>query len=133
MDNSKSHNIFATAAAIFVLAVVIVGSVFALYGCVAFGKNFSRHQKVADANNQVLINEIQIKQTSQLVKVQQQKADIKVAEANGIAQAQAIINGTLTPLYLQHEAIQAQESQSNKIIYVPSGAQGIPIVQTINP
>lgn len=96
-------------------------------------KSFSRYQKRADANNQVTINEIQIKQTGQLVQVQKQKAQIKIEEAKGIAEAQRLINNTLTPLYLQHEAIQAQETQSNKIIYVPSGNQGIPLVQTVNP
>lgn len=96
-------------------------------------KTVHRGQKVADAKNQITINSIQIQQTQQLVKVAQQKADIKIAEAHGIEEAQRIINNTLTPLYLQHEAIQAQESQSNKIIYVPSGSQGIPIVNAVNP
>lgn len=96
-------------------------------------RNYSRGQKRADAQNQVAINEIQIKQTAQLVQVQTQKAQVRVEEAKGIAESQRLINNTLTPLYLQHEAIQSQESQSNKIIYVPSGNQGIPMVQTVNP
>ncbi len=111
------------------LLLLIVAS----FGLRAFGKGFSRYQKLADERNQIQVNEIQIQQTKQLVQVQEQKAQIKVAEAQGIAEAQRIINGTLTPLYLQHEAIQAQETQSNKIIYVPSGNQGIPIVNAINP
>lgn len=111
---------------------VIAGVV--VIGGLSFGvPAFNRYQRLADEQNQVQVNEIQIQQTKQLVQVQQQKAQIKVAEANGIAEAQRIINNTLTPLYLQHEAIQAQESQSNKIIYVPSGNQGIPLVNTVNP
>lgn len=125
-------NILLTAFVIAVLFAVIIGGLFGLYGFVGFAKNFSRHQRLADERNQIQVNEIQIQQTKQLVQVQQQKAQIKVAEAHGIAESQAIINGTLTPQYLQHEAIQAQESQSNKIIYVPSGNQGIPLVQTTN-
>ena len=35
-------------------------------------------------------------------------AEIRVEEAKGIAEAQRIINATLTPYYLQHEAIGAQ-------------------------
>lgn len=92
---------------------------------------YNRYQKLADETNQVQVNEIQIQQTKQLVQVAQQKADIKIEEAKGIAEAQRIINDTLTPLYLQHEAIQAQETQSNKIIYVPAGNQGIPLVNTV--
>lgn len=125
-------NILITALCIAIVFAVIIGGLFGLYGFAGFAKNFHRHQKLADARNQVTLNEIQIQQTRQLVQVQQQKAQIKVAEAHGIAESQAIINGTLTPQYLQHEAIQAQESQSNKIIYVPSGNQGIPLVQTTN-
>lgn len=110
--------------------VVFIGLIIGVW---AGFKTMSRSQRLADERNQVQINEIQIQQTGQLVQVQKQKAQIKVAEANGIAEAQRIINNTLTPLYLQHEAIQAQESQSNKIIYVPSGNQGIPLVNAINP
>lgn len=111
-----------------VALLVIFGSII---GVAAIGRGFGRSQRLADERNQIQVNEIQIQQTKQLVQVAQQKAQITVAQANGIAESQRIINGTLTPLYLQHEAIQAQESQSNKIIYVPSGDQGIPLVQTV--
>lgn len=117
----------------FVTMLTIVTVLALFFGLVATIKTFGRYQRRADANNQVTLNEIQIKQTGQLVQVQKQKAQIRIEEAKGIAKAQELINGTLTPLYLQHEAIQSQESQSNKIIYVPSGAQGIPLVQTVNP
>ena len=100
----------------------------------AFGiPSYARYQRLANERNLTQVNDIMIAQTQQLVQVQIQKARIKVEEAKGIAEAQRIINGTLTPLYLQHEAIQAQETQSNKIIYVPSGSQGIPLVNTVNP
>lgn len=113
----------------FILGLVGLGINYIAHGL----RNYSRGQRLADERNQVLVNEIQIQQTHQLVQVAQQKAQIKVEEAKGIAESQRIINNTLTPLYLQHEAIQAQESQSNKIIYVPSGNQGIPLVNAINP
>jgi hypothetical protein len=134
MEDKRNYNwaigwLVGTVVTVLILAIIGLGINYLAHGL----RNYGRGQKLADARNQVLINEIQIQQTHQLVQVQQQKAQIKVAEANGIAEAQRIINGTLTPLYLQHEAIQAQESQSNKIIYVPSGNQGIPLVQTVTP
>lgn len=132
MEEGHSNTLI-WAVVIGVLFAVIIGGLFGLYGFAGFAKNFSRHQRLADERNQVQVNEIQIQQTKQLVQVAQQKADIKVQEAYGIAKSQEIINNTLTPLYLQHEAIQAQESQSNKIIYVPSGNQGIPLVNAVNP
>jgi Na+/glutamate symporter len=131
--NDTHENLGITALLIGLIFAVIIGGLFGLYGFAGFAKNFHRHQKLADARNQVQLNSIQIQQTKQLVQVQQQKAQIKIAEAHGIEEAQRIINNTLTPLYLQHEAIQAQESQSNKIIYVPAGNQGIPIVNAVNP
>ncbi len=91
-----------------------------------------------DENNQVQVNDIQIQQTEQLVNVERQKAQIKIAEAQGIAAAQRIINGTLTPQYLQHEAIAAQQaaaenSSHTETIYIPSGSQGIPFVGNVHP
>ena len=61
-----------------------------------------------------------------------QDAEIKITEAGGIAEAQKIINETLTPNYLQHEAIMAQQKLANSpnttIIYIPVGQSGIPVV-----
>jgi len=63
-------------------------------------------------------------------------AEIRIEEARGIAEAQKIINSTLTRNYLQHEAINAQlkmaSSPNHTTVYIPSGANGIPIVGTLN-
>lgn len=62
-------------------------------------------------------------------------AKIRIEEAKGIAAAQKIINRTLTVNYLQHEAIQAQlkmaESPNHTTVYIPSGANGIPIMESL--
>ena len=62
-------------------------------------------------------------------------AEIRIEEARGIAEAQRIINSTLTQNYLQHEAINAQlkmaSSPNHTTVYIPSGANGIPIVETL--
>jgi hypothetical protein len=61
-------------------------------------------------------------------------AEIKIEEAKGIAEAQRIINATLTSNYLQHEAIQAQREMANSpnhtTVYIPVGSNGIPIIYT---
>jgi len=112
------------------LLLVIVAP---MYGLPSYG----RYQRLQNEHNQTSVNDIQIAQTQQLVKVQQQKAQIQIAQAIGIAKAQEIIKSTLTPAYLQYEAIEAQKAEINSpnhtIIYVPSGANGIPLVQTTNP
>jgi type II secretory pathway pseudopilin PulG len=113
-------------------AVVAVLVVLAGWGIPAY----ARYQARQDAANQIQLNALRIQQTQQLVQVESQKAQIKVTEARGIAEAQQIINATLTDKYLQHEAIQAQEkmadSPNHTTIYIPSGQNGIPLVRTVN-
>jgi hypothetical protein len=111
-------------------------AVVGLFVGLLFGfKAYSRYQARQDANNVVSINEIKIKQQEQLIQVEKQKAEIRIVEAQGIAESQKIINATLTDKYLQHEAIQAQEKMANSpnhtTIYIPSGQNGIPLVKTI--
>jgi regulator of protease activity HflC (stomatin/prohibitin superfamily) len=64
--------------------------------------------------------------------IAQRDAEIRIEEAKGIAEAQKIINATLTPNYLQHEAIQAQrkmaDSPNHTTVYIPVGQNGIPLV-----
>jgi regulator of protease activity HflC (stomatin/prohibitin superfamily) len=64
-------------------------------------------------------------------------AEIRVEEAKGIATAQRIINETLTPNYLQHEAIGAQlkmaDAPNHTTVYIPVGNNGLPLVHTPSP
>lgn len=66
--------------------------------------------------------------------IAQRDAEIRIEEAKGIAEAQKIINATLTPNYLQHEAIQAQRTMANApnhtTVYIPVGPNGLPLVHT---
>jgi regulator of protease activity HflC (stomatin/prohibitin superfamily) len=68
--------------------------------------------------------------------IAQRDAEIKVEEAKGIAEAQRIINQTLTQNYLQHEAIAAQSlmagSPNHTTVYIPVGNNGIPLVNTVD-
>ena len=117
-----------------VLVIVIVG---AIIGGLMFGiPAFSRYQKRADANNEVQVNEIRIKQQEQLIQVEKQNAEIRVEEAKGIAESQNIINESLTGDYLQYLAIKAQEkmasSPNHTQIYIPVGTNGIPLLKTID-
>ena len=97
---------------------------------------YARYQTVLNAKNQVKVNEIMIAQQKQLIEVEQRKAMIRVEEAKGIAESQRIIDASLTLNYLQYLAIKAQEkmagSPSHTQIYIPSGANGIPLVKTVD-
>jgi regulator of protease activity HflC (stomatin/prohibitin superfamily) len=73
-----------------------------------------------------------LEQTTIEIQTAKAKAQIREAEADGIAKAMDTINAKLTPLYVQYEAIQAQEKMVNapnhSTIYIPVGANGVPIV-----
>lgn len=109
----------------------------AVLGLVLWGVPvYNRYQTRANEANKIQVNELQIRQTEQLVQVEKQKAQIRIVDAQGIAEAQQIINATLTDRYLQHEAIQAQLQMANSpnhtTIYIPSGNNGIPLVKTVD-
>lgn len=64
----------------------------------------------------------------------QQEAEIRIIEAEGLAKAQRIINSTLTPFYLQHEAIQAYRelagSENTTFVILPTSpnSSGMPLI-----
>ncbi len=90
---------------------------------------------VAKAVEKKLAAEQLLEEKETQKEIAKRDAEIKIEEAKGIAEAQRIINSTLTANYLQHEAIQAQLAMSNSpnhtTVYIPSGKNGIPVVKTV--
>ncbi|OHD53882.1 MAG: hypothetical protein A2Y33_05210 [Spirochaetes bacterium GWF1_51_8] len=76
---------------------------------------------------------IQSQQEAEAMEYKKQKAmmeaEIKIVEAKGLAEAQKIINSTLSANYLQHEAIQAYQSLANSdnttFIIMPTSPNGV--------
>ncbi len=68
------------------------------------------------------------------VEIARKDAEKRIVEAEGIAKATQIIQQRLTPLYIQHEAIEAQKAmvggENHTTIYIPVGPMGVPIVST---
>lgn len=113
--------------------VVLALSIVLLVGSVAGCKSFNRYQKRADAENNVKVLKINIKGQLQRVEIAKQKAEIRKQEAIGIRHAQDEIALTLTPLYVQHEMIQAMRESGAATIYIPTDpASGLPVVTTRN-
>jgi hypothetical protein len=111
------------------VAIVAVWVIFASVG---------RWQARNDAQNQVHISAIEIQNQEQRVQIAKQQAEIRQQDAIGVREAQDEIAKTLTPLYVQYEMVQALQAiatsgRNNSIVYVPSGANGIPLVSTVNP
>jgi hypothetical protein len=123
----------AEAAMVVLVIVLLVLLVAGFFGLGFLWKGYSRYQKRADAENQVKVTEIQIRNQEQRVKIANQKAEIRYVEATGIRRAQDQISGTLTPLYVQHEMIQAMSESGAATIYIPTDpASGLPVVTTRN-
>jgi len=116
---------------------ILVGGLFGF-------KAFKRYQKRQDAQNNVAVTKINIERAQQQAKVVNAEIQATVANAQkkyqesiGIRRAQDEIQSTLTPLYVQHEAIQAQlamaRSENHTMIWAPSGTNGAPLVFPQNP
>lgn len=117
------------------VGVTLLCVVLLVAGC-AGSKSFSRYQKRADAKNEVTVVHTKIKVAEQQAKVNRAEIEATKAEAEkryqesiGIRRSQDEISRTLTPLYVQHEAI--QKLPEAKAIYVPAGANGIPQVYDV--
>lgn len=115
---------------------VILGTILVvalIIGVMFAGPMYSRYQKRANAHNDVSVSAIQIQNQAQLIKVAQQQAQIKKQTAIGQKLANEEIAKRLTPLFVQYEMIQALQSiaesgRNNTVIYIPSGASGVPLI-----
>ncbi len=94
--------------------------------------NIDYPEVVAKAVEKKLASLQVLEEKSTQKEIAMRDAEIRVEEAKGIAEAQRIINETLTPYYLQHEAIGAQlqmaESPNHTTVYIPVGSNGLPLV-----
>lgn len=121
--------------------LVVIALCIALIVGVITGVNaWSRGQARANARNNVSITGIQIQNQRQYARViaahnatVTAQAQQRYLESVGIRRAQDEISRTLTPLYVQHEAIQALQAiatsgRNNTVVYVPAGQNGVPLV-----
>ena len=111
------------------------GTPFTIIGVVI--GNIQYPQAVADSVANKLAATQVLEQTTIEIQTAKAKAQIREAEAEGVAKAMDTINQKLTPLYVQYEAIQAQQKMVNSPnhteVYIPVGPMGVPIVATMKP
>ena len=98
-------------------------------------RNVTLPTRVTDAIEKKLQADQEAQQMEFVLIKAEKEAEVKIVEANGLAEAQRIINTSLTDRYLQHEAIQAQskmaDSPNHTQVYIPVGNNGIPLVKMI--
>lgn len=103
---------------------------------------YGRYQKRADAHNDVSVTHIKIQQAQQQAQINRAQIAATAAEAQkryvqsvGVRRAQDEIQSTLTPLYVQWEAVQAQlamaHSENHTMIWAPAGTNGTPLQPTL--
>jgi hypothetical protein len=102
---------------------------------------YQRAQQRTDAHNRVELTRIERNRArAQTLVARAQiatteaRAQARYQDAIGARRAQDEISRTLTARYLQYQAIQAQQAvatsgRNNTLIYLPSGAGGVPLVQ----
>lgn len=97
--------------------------------------NIQYPKAVADSVANKLAATQVLEQTTIEIQTAKARAQIREAEADGIAKAMQTINERLSPLYVQYEAIQAQQkmvnSQNHTEVYIPVGPMGVPLVGAI--
>jgi predicted histidine transporter YuiF (NhaC family) len=139
MNQSKTREIIDIAVATIIAIVALAVLIGTLIAMLSGYKAWHRAQQRADANNRVRVTAINIRTAQQQAKVVAANddrvralADQRLIAARGIRNAQDEIQSTLTPLYVQFEAVQAQlamaKSQNHTIIYVPAGTNGTPVI-----
>jgi len=109
------------------------GTPFTIIGVVI--GNIQYPQTVAESVANKLAATQVLEQTTIEIQTAKAKAQIREAEAEGIAKAMETINQKLSPLYVQYEAIQAQEKMVNSPnhteVFIPVGPMGVPVVGTV--
>ena len=92
---------------------------------------------VLEATNEKLATQQLAEQKQHEKTIAAEEAQIKIIEAQGQKEAQEIIHSTLTPLYLQFQAIEVQrqlaENPNSVFYFMPLGRDGLPIIVETSP
>jgi hypothetical protein len=128
---------------------IIVGLMVIVFGISVGLGAYGRWSKVQEANtaartarieaaNQAQVNQLLINSADQQIQIHQKQAQIRLADAVGVREAQDEISKTLTPLYVQFEMVDALKSiaesgKNNTVVYIPTGANGIPLISNTDP
>jgi regulator of protease activity HflC (stomatin/prohibitin superfamily) len=107
----------------FIISSVVVG-------------NVQYPEEVASAVSRKLAATQELERKDTEIEIERKERTKREVQAQGIANAMQIIRGQLSPLYVQHEAIEAQKQMVNSpnhtVVYIPVGSMGVPLTGTFN-
>ena len=96
--------------------------------------NVQYPNEVADAVSRKLAATQELQRKDTEIEIERKERTKREVQAQGIANAMAIIRGQLSPMYVQHEAIEAQKamvgSPNHTVVYIPTGPMGVPVTGT---
>ena len=105
----------------FVVSSVVVG-------------NVQYPEEVANAVSRKLAATQELQRKDTEIEIERKERTKREVQAQGIANAMQIIRGQLSPMYIQHEAIEAQKQMVNSpnhtVVYIPAGPMGVPLTGT---
>ena len=111
------------------------GSPFAITSVVV--GNVQYPEEVANAVSRKLAATQELQRKDTEIEIERKERTKREVQAQGIANAMQIIRGQLSPMYIQHEAIEAQKQMVNSpnhtVVYIPVGPMGVPLTGAFNP
>lgn len=73
--------------------------------------------------------QVQVVNAQANLQAQNYNAQAEVIRAGGVAKANNIIKSSITQAYIEYLWVQTLDSTKNQIIYVPEGADGLPLTE----
>jgi regulator of protease activity HflC (stomatin/prohibitin superfamily) len=96
--------------------------------------NVQYPEEVANAVSRKLAATQELQRKDTEIEIERKERTKREVQAQGIANAMEIIRGQLSPMYIQHEAIEAQKQMVNSpnhtVVYIPVGSMGVPLTGT---
>ena len=98
--------------------------------------NVQYPEAIADAVSRKLAATQELARKDTEIEIERKERTKREVQAQGIANAMAIIRGQLSGMYIQHEAIEAQKlmvgSPNHTVVYIPVGPMGVPVTATFD-
>jgi regulator of protease activity HflC (stomatin/prohibitin superfamily) len=96
--------------------------------------NVQYPDEVANAVSRKLAATQELQRKDTEIEIERKERTKREVQAHGIANAMQIIRGQLSPMYIQHEAIESQKlmvnSPNHTVVYIPVGPMGVPLTGT---